>query len=242
VLQAVLLPERPNLLAPQNGIFAVEPKVYALTGSFEWSAFLQAEQHIELPGPFPTGGSATSTTTVCALHDLGAAALVDVETGARNEADGALLFWSRATAHIRGAGGWGGNPPSMQGGGDLAGRPPDFSRRFVTGTNQALLYRLLGDRYRLHSDTAFAARAGFTRPILHGLCTFGHAAQLWRLSHAPGRVGAIGARFTRPVCPGDPLDVSAWRVENDELRFRVQGAGGMVVLDEGYVRLQSPDT
>jgi acyl dehydratase len=61
-------------------------------------------------------------------------------------------------------------------------------------------------------------------------------------AHAPGRVGAIGARFTRPVCPGDPLDVSAWRVENDEPRFRVQGAGGVVVLDEGYGRPQSPDT
>jgi hypothetical protein len=79
-----------QVLATQ-AIFAVEPKVYALTLSFEWSAFLQAEQHIELPGPFPTGGSATSTTTVCALHDLGAGALVDVETEARNEADGALL-------------------------------------------------------------------------------------------------------------------------------------------------------
>ena len=87
---------------------------------------------------------------------------------------------------------------------------------YDTRPDQALLYRLSGDRNPLHSDPAFARRAGFERPILHGLCTYGFTGRA--LLHTlcgsdPGKFGKMAGRFTRPVEPGDILDVAIWREE-----------------------------
>jgi acyl dehydratase len=101
--------------------------------------------------------------------------------------------------------------------------------------DQALLYRLTGDRNPLHSDPKFAAAAGFDRPILHGLATYGITARLLLGEFCDGdaaRLSSIDGRFTKPVMPGDELTVSAWRDGNTVL-FRTTNDKGDVVLDRG---------
>jgi acyl dehydratase len=103
--------------------------------------------------------------------------------------------------------------------------------RFPTSVNQALLYRLTGDRNPLHADPAFAAAGGFDRPILHGLATYGITVRLL-LGEFGGQLSFVDGRFTRPVTPGEELVVSAWR-DGDAVLFRTANGDGDVVLDRG---------
>ncbi|MEO6085014.1 MAG: MaoC/PaaZ C-terminal domain-containing protein [Umezawaea sp.] len=107
-------------------------------------------------------------------------------------------------------------------------RVADVEMRFRTSVDQADLYRRTGDENPLHWDREFAERAGYPRPILHGLATFGITARL--LAERLG-VLAVRARFTSPVFPGDELAVSVWR-EDGEVRFRTS-VGQNVVIDDG---------
>ncbi len=110
-----------------------------------------------------------------------------------------------------------------------------------TRTDQALLYRLNGDRNPLHSDPTFAKRAGFDRPILHGLCTYGFTGRA--LLHAvcgsdPARFSAMRARFSKPTLPGDTLTVSLWDVTDripGAYRFRTETQRGETVIDAGLL-------
>jgi acyl dehydratase len=114
---------------------------------------------------------------------------------------------------------------------------------YATRSDQALLYRLSGDRNPLHSDPAFAKRAGFDRPILHGLCTYGFTGR--GLLHMvcgsdPARFGSMRARFSRPTLPGDTLSISVWDVGQESAgayRFRTETQRGEVVIDGGLLRL-----
>ena len=131
---------------------------------------------------------------------------------------------------------------------ELAGAPvpscePDEVVSYATRSDQALLYRLSGDRNPLHSDPAFAKRAGFDRPILHGLCTYGFTGRA--LLHAvcgsdPARFGAMRARFSRPTMPGDTLSISVWDIGDSArgtYRFRTETQRGETVIDGGLFRL-----
>ncbi len=114
---------------------------------------------------------------------------------------------------------------------------------YSTREDQALLYRLNGDRNPLHSDPAFAKRAGFDRPILHGLCTYGFTGR--GLLHMvcgsdPARFGAMRARFSRPTMPGDTLRISVWDIADQApgtYRFRTENQRGEVVIDGGLLRV-----
>ena len=108
-----------------------------------------------------------------------------------------------------------------------------------TRPEQALLYRLSGDRNPLHADPGFAARGGFRRPILHGLCTYGFTGRA--LLHTlcgsdPARFLSMFGRFTRPVLPGDTLVVSIWRDGEGTALFRTATEDGTVVIDRGQMQ------
>jgi acyl dehydratase len=115
---------------------------------------------------------------------------------------------------------------------------PDASLGLRTRPEQALVYRLSGDRNPLHSDPGFAALAGFDRPILHGLCTYGFSgrALLRELCDGdPARLASLSGRFSSPVFPGESLTVEVWRTGDQDAVYRTLGEDGRVVIDAGSV-------
>jgi len=123
----------------------------------------------------------------------------------------------------------------------LPDRAPDAAMPGTTRPEQALLYRQLGDRNPLHADPATARAAGFERPILHGMCTYGFAARAvlaTACDYYPGRLASIGARISAPVYPGDTLRTEVWR-DGDVVSFRtlVPERGNVVVLNNGRAEL-----
>lgn len=206
-------------------------------GSYDPAALLHGEQHIELHQDLPAAGSAVAQARVVAVYDKIKAALAVLETTARDR-HGALMWTSRSALFISGEGGWGGD----RGPANTWRRPerePDFVAGYDTRSDQALLYRLSGDRNPLHSDPSFAALAGFDAPILHGLCTFGVTGRA--LLHAlcdgdPSRFGSMGGRFRAPVLPGQRLDVYMWS-HDDAFLFQTT-AEGRVVFDAGVFSLR----
>lgn len=201
-------------------------------GDYDRARLLHGEQHVQLHQELPAQGTATARNRVAAIYDKGKAALVVLEINA-SDGDGNPMWTSRAGLFIVGEGGWGGDrgPASAW---ELPDREPDHTVSYDTRPDQALLYRLNGDRNPLHSDPSFAARAGFDAPILHGLCTFGFTGRA--LLHTlcdgdPARFGSMGGRFKAPVLPGQRLDVLIW-ADGDTARFQTR-VGDRVVLDAG---------
>jgi acyl dehydratase len=121
-----------------------------------------------------------------------------------------------------------------------AGKAPDFEMTEATAPEQALLYRLSGDLNPLHASPEIAKLAGFDRPILHGLCTYGHAGRAV-LRHAcggdPARFRAFAARFSGVVFPGDSLTTRGWQIEPGKLAVRVDTQDGRTVLSHGVAEV-----
>ncbi len=216
---------------------------FASIGSFNPAMLVHGEQRIELHQEIPVAGTVSTVGEITAIWDKGKGAVVEVtsvSTLVSGEGEvGKPLFTNVMSAFIRGEGGWGGErgpsgprnvPPE---------RAPDHTVTYTTRPEQALIYRLSGDRNPLHSDPQFASLGGFDRPILHGLCTYGFTGRA--LLHTvcesdPARFKAMEGRFSSPVFPGEALTVNIWRTGDGEGVFQTQGADGRIVLDAGSVR------
>lgn len=172
---------------------------------------LHGSQEVEVHGPLPTHADATVRTRISDVWDKGKAAVI-VQEGVAEAADGTPLFTTRSSIFVRGEGGWGGDrgPSSAV---ELPDRAPDSDTSYATSPNQALLYRLCGDRNPLHADPAFAQAAGFPAPILHGLCSYGIVLRTV-VDHALGgdaaAVRGFRARFAGVVFPGETIRVRTW--------------------------------
>jgi acyl dehydratase len=195
---------------------------------------LHGEQELELHAPIPSSGSVRTKGTITDVIDKGKAAVVLIETVSRLADSEEPLFTNRFTAFFRGEGGFGGQNGAARNG-DSPGpqgppnRPPDRTVRRPTLSQQALLYRMSGDRNPLHADPEFARKAGFERPILHGLCTFGIACKAVVDSCLDGdvtRVSRYSSRFSGIFYPGEELEVAIW--ESDS---RIDLAAGCVERD-----------
>ena len=203
-------------------------------GDFNPVHLLHAEQAITLHQPVPAAGTAVATGRVGPIYDKGKAALVYLETDVA-DVDGNPIWNTRSGLFIGGEGGWGGDRgPATEW--HLPDREADHVVAYPTRPDQALLYRLNGDRNPLHSDPTFAAAAGFDKPILHGLCTYGFTGRA--LLHAlcdsdPDRFGGMGGRFKSPVVPGETLEVHAWE-EDGRVIFQTR-VGDRVVFDNGVM-------
>jgi acyl dehydratase len=204
-------------------------------GAFNPAMLVHGEQAIELARPLPPDGTLKATGKIVGLYDKGKGAVVATETEAVDAATGELLFRTRSSAFIRGAGGFGGERGPSGPSFELPARKADHEIRYETRPDQALLYRLSGDRNPLHSDPEFAKLAGFPRPILHGLCTYGFTGRA--LLHAlcggdPARFKSMEGRFSKPVFPGEGLTTKMW-VDGYSCLFQTVNADGEVVLDQG---------
>jgi acyl dehydratase len=206
-------------------------------GDFDPAMLVHAEQAVTLHRPLPVEGAVRVTTTVTGIYDKGKGALVVIEATGVSPFTGEKLVTTRSSAFIRGEGGFGGERgPAADW--TQPDRAPDHKVTYPTRADQALLYRLSGDRNPLHSDPAFAARAGFPRPILHGLCTYGVTGRA--LLHAlcgsdPARFGSMSGRFSAPVYPGDELTVAIWATGPGEALFQTRTGDGTIVIDHGRV-------
>lgn len=172
---------------------------------------VHGSQSIEVHRATPSHGSGTLRTTVVEVWDKGAAAVV-VQEGVAVGEDGAPLFTTRSSIFARGEGGFGGErgPTTKI---ELPDREPDLDTTYNVAPQQALLYRLCGDRNPLHADPSFAQRAGFPAPILHGLCSYGIVLRevvQGLLGSDASLVGSYAARFTGVVFPGETIRVQAW--------------------------------
>lgn len=222
------LPTMPVVINASGG-----GNVMSAIGTFDWAMLVHGEQSVALHQPLPVAGTATMQGKVAAIYDKGKAAVVVLENEAK-DANGKPLFTTSMSAFIRGEGGWGGDRGPSGPRNVAPDRDPDHVVSYDTRTDQALLYRLNGDRNPLHSDPSFAALAGFPKPILHGLCTYGFTGRA--LLHAvcgsdPARFKSMEGRFSTPVMPGDRLDVKIW-VDGNEAIFQTC-VGDNVVFDAG---------
>ncbi len=193
---------------------------------------LHGEQRIELHGPIPTAGTVTTTPTIKAVYDKVKGALVVVETESVDER-GRLLFRNTSGIFARGEGGFGGDRGPSGPKNAPPERPPDRSIAMKTLPQQALLYRLSGDMNPLHADPNFAKMAGYDRPILHGLCTFGHAGRAVLQAFCgndPARMKSFEVRFSGVVFPGETITTDMWQVEKGKIVFTAKTERGEVVL------------
>ncbi|MCY4144539.1 MAG: MaoC/PaaZ C-terminal domain-containing protein [Gammaproteobacteria bacterium] len=209
-------------------------------GSFNPALLVHGEQAIELFDEIPVDGEVESRGKIAAIWDKGNAAVVEMESESVNTATGNPIFKNKSSMFIRGEGGWGGE----RGSGEKVVFPdaePTHKVTYATREDQALTYRLSGDRNPLHTDPAFAAMGGFDKPILHGLCTYGFTGRA--LLHTlcggdPSRFRSMTGRFSRPVIPGDNLTVSMW-VDGNQALYRTQNDRGDTVLDQGVCRFDA---
>ena len=187
------------------------PKVNFPGVDIELSRVLHGSEAVSVAGPLPASGTARATTRFTDIWDKGTAAVLVSETTV-TDPDGNPLWSTRRSIFARGEGGFGGDRgPSSSA--TLPDRAPDVEVDIPVLPQQALLYRMCGDRNPLHSDPDFAAAAGFPRPILHGLCTYGMTCKALVdavLDAEPARVASYGARFAGVVFPGETLRASAW--------------------------------
>lgn len=217
---------------------ATKPPTVQFPGiDIELSKVLHASEQVTAPAPLPPTGSAKAVTRFTDIWDKGKAAVIWSETRVTTP-DGALLWTQKRSIFARGEGGFGGERgPSMSAG--APDRLPDFELDIPVLPQQALLYRLCGDRNPLHSDPESAATAGFPQPILHGLCTYGMTCKALvdaLLDADVAAVGSYGARFAGVAYPGEALKVGVWK-EDDRLLANVVAPGRDNALVLGGVEL-----
>lgn len=203
-------------------------------GSFNPALMVHGEQGIELYDEIPPDGEIESVGRITGIYDKGSAAVVAFESTSTNVATGRPLLKTSMSMFCRGEGGFGGDRGPVEKI-EFPARAPDHQVTYQTREDQALTYRLSGDRNPLHSDPSFAAMGGFERPILHGLCTWGFTGRA--LLHTlcgsdPKRFKRMKSRFSRPVLPGDTLTISMW-VDGRTALFRTTNQHGDVVIDQG---------
>jgi acyl dehydratase len=170
-------------------------------------------------------------------------ALIFGETVLRDAETGEAYATLNVTWFARGDGHFGGPREGGTAPHAIPDRAPDLSLDIATRPDQALLYRLSGDRNPLHADVDVARKAGFERPILHGLCTYGICCRaliaVWA-DHDPRQLASQSVRFSAPVMPGDVVTVEMWRdgsIVSFEARVK---ARGVTVIRNGKAVVREP--
>ncbi|MEM7340688.1 MAG: MaoC/PaaZ C-terminal domain-containing protein [Actinomycetota bacterium] len=211
-------------------------------GSFDPRMLVHGEQGIRLHRPMPTSGEVETVDEITGIYDKGKGAVVATKTTGTLVEDGQTLYESTSSVFIVGEGGWGGDRGPSEKANVAPDRDPDYQVSADTRSDQALLYRLCGDRNPLHSDKQFSDVGGFPKPILHGLCTYGFTGRM--LLHTlcgsePGNFSGMDGRFSSPVLPGETLTVKVWENGDSTATFQTLGGDGRVVIDNGGLQYTS---
>jgi acyl dehydratase len=227
--------EEPELqVVPTMACVLARHDLYRQAG-VDHARLLHAQQSVRFHAAFPPAGELLVEAAITAVYDQseGRGAFIEARVLLRDACDGREFAELRSLVYARGGGGFGGErpPPAIA---PVPGCPPHKTVVQRIPENLALVYRLNGDRNPLHADPSVAARAGFSRPILHGLCTYGMACRAVLASYAdyqPERLHHMDGRFVAPLFPGETLKIDLWEVDSS-IRIRCTGAErGVVVLD-----------
>jgi acyl dehydratase len=208
-----------------------------------WEKVVHGEQGLKLHAPVAPQGTVIGRTRILDVVDKGAGkgALIYSERQISDKASGRLLATLQQTTFCRGDGGFGGakreTPPPHT----LPARAPDGVCDFPTRPEMALIYRLSGDTNALHVDPEFAKAAGFPRPVLHGLATFGvagHALLKAVCGYDPAGLTAMAGRFSAPVFPGETIRTEFW-CDGGVISFRVRvKERDVIAIDHGYAEVK----
>ncbi|HXD41848.1 MAG TPA: MaoC/PaaZ C-terminal domain-containing protein [Ramlibacter sp.] len=212
----------------------------------DWVKLVHGEHAFRIHRPLPPQGHVRGTSRIVDLVDKGKdrGALIFVEREIRDAASGELFATVRQTVFCRGDGGFGGPNKTLPPPPAIPERAPDESISVPTSPQTALVYRLSGDFNPLHANPAVARAAGFDRPILHGLATFGitcHGLMKRLCGCDPAAVRAMSGRFSAPVFPGETLRVEIWNDAPGQFSFRtVVAERGVVVVNNGFFEIAEP--
>ena len=234
--------ESPALKTVPTFASMLPPADFLADSGLQVAGILLGGLRLELYRPLPAAADMLLNRRVLGVYDKGMAhgALIVVQSEARLKKDDTALFTLNSTLIARGDGGIGGSkgaPPERH---MLPRRDPDLSCSSTTRPDQALLFRLSGDRNPLHADPAAAREAGFPRPLLHGRCTYGIACRailntICDYDHT--LITGFDARFSAPVYPGDTLTTDMWQDRNI-VSFRCSvKARNSIVLSNGKCTL-----
>lgn len=216
------------------GLWVREPSL-----GVDWVKLLHVAQSAHFLRPLPPRGEAVGHARVAGVTDRGAerGAEMVVERRIVDGASGETLCVLEQTLLMRGNGGFAAAPAPRPVRPEMPARAADVRRSFETPPNMALVYRLSGDWNPLHIDPETACKAGFARPILHGLASYGLAGWIAATSfgETPERLASLGVRFAGVVTPGDKVDFELWR-GGKRIDFRAS-VDGRTVLDQGVAEL-----
>jgi len=202
---------------------------------------LHGEQEIEIHRPLPPNAKLESQASIPAIYDKGKSALVIIQVDTK-EKGGDPICTNRFSLFARGEGGFGGDRGPHAGNKAPDERAPDFTVESTSTVNQPLLYRLTGDMNPLHANPEVAKKAGFPRPILQGLCTFGMVCKAVVdevLGGDVSQVSGYGVRFASPFFPGDTLVTKVWKDGDKKLLISSHAKdGGGFVLTNAFITLR----
>ncbi len=209
---------------------------------WDYQQMLHGEQRLKLHRPLRPAADMLADMSVTAVHDKGVnrPAILVVRTDVRQALDNIPLFTLHATLIARADGGFDGPQDALPEPVPVPARNADLVHHAATRPEQAFLYRFNGDHNGLHVDPARARAAGFPRPILHGLCSYGFACRAILetiCEYDSTLIGEFNARFSAPVFPGDVITTQMWQ-SADQVSFRcLVESRNATVIDNGYCRL-----
>lgn len=212
--------------------------VRELDTGIDWVRIVNGEQAVVLHRPVAPRGAVVGRTRIVEVIDKGAGkgALVYTERKVADRATGELVATVTQTTFCRADGGFGGPPREQPPAHRMPDRKPDLVCDLGTRPEQAMIYRLSADRNPLHIDPEVAKAAGYPRPILHGLGTFGvagHAVLREVCGYDPARLLSFGGRFSAPVFPGETIRTEMW-VDGGVVSFRaLVPARDVVAMNNG---------
>lgn len=222
------------------GMWVKEPEL-----GIDWVRLVHAGQAATFHAPLPASADVTAEARIISVQDRGAGkgALVTLQRVIGDAGNGTPYCTLQQTLLLRGNGGFGGPSGTSEALPAIPARAPDVVLEIESSPRAALIYRLSGDWNPLHADPAIAARAGFARPILHGLASYGMAGRAILSAFCgdePRRLRHLAMRFSGIVFPGDTLNFRLWRQDTD-IHFNAR-VGDRLVLDQGFAQLHQEET